>query len=412
MDDLEWAVLDHIDQDEAVEFLRALIQTPSATSGYLGGQPRAEVPPGDCRAIATVCASKLDEARLPYRVLGSHKKLPNLLAQVEGQSMYPCLLFHAHMDTVPAGNPLAWHYDPFSAEVVDGVIYGLGAGDCKGSVAAQFMAAKAIAESGLNTQGTLQLAAVADEEAGGRRGTKWLHDQGDLRSNYVVVGEQTDNRVAVAERSAIWIELAVRGRAAHGALPWMGDNTIVKMARIIQRLEDELAPRLAERSHPYLSQSSMNIGTIQGGIKPNIVPDTCRIQVDRRVFPGESREEVLAEIRYVIDEAATEFNGLDYELHVLMDDTDRPVETDPSSRFVLAMQEAVRDVVGEDREIVGYAQGSDARFFSGDDVPIVIFGPTDPALGHAPNEHIRITELVEAARILALTAIRILGVSD
>lgn len=410
--EIEVAILGKIDEQETVDFLKTLIQRPSFTHRYLGVDWSNDQPLGDCREVAQVCASKLDEARIPYRILAAHENLPNIAATIEGESEKPVLLFHAHMDTVPVGDVLAWKYDPFAGEMVDGVIYGRGAGDCKGSVAAQIMAAKAIVASGVNLGGTLLVAVVADEEAGGRRGTKWLHDCGYLQADFLIVGEQTKNQVAIAERSAVWVELVVHGKAAHGALPWEGDNAIVKMARLICLMQDELVLRLQEKVHAHLPHSSLNIGTIEGGIKPNMVPDVCRIKIDRRILHGESRETVLAEIREVLDEFSRSVEPISYQLNVLMDDSSMPVNTSASDDFVQIMQGAIRDVTGEERELTGYFQGSDARFFSKDGIPIAIFGPTDPVLGHSPNEHISVKELHEAAQILGLTAVRVLGITS
>lgn len=391
----EQEVLAHIDEEETVEFLRELIRTPSPA------------PPGDCRAVARVCAEKLRAAGLAVQVLAVDEALPSVIGTLVGASPAPVLALHAHIDTVPVEDPSRWDHDPFGAELVDGIIYGRGAGDDKASAAAQIMAAKAIAQAGVRLSGTLQVCAAADEEQGGVRGTKWLRDEGYLRPDFLIVGEQTNNHVAVAERSMARFEITVRGVAAHGAMPWEGVNAIVKMARLICHIEDTLGRRLEARVHPFLPHSSMNIGTIEGGLKPNMVPEVCRITIDRRLLPDESPSTAKAEIHDVFDRFAAAVEEIDFDVRLFAQSWPA-VNTDPRSELVQIMQGAIVDQVGAERPITGYNQGSDSRYFATAGIPVVIFGPSDPAVGHAPNEHVAVSALLEATRIYALTALRLL----
>ena len=176
-------------------------------------------------------AAKLAEAGVPVEILARREQQASLLAWLGDPAQAPCLTFHAHIDTVPAGDLQRWSVDPFGGEVRDGVVYGRGAGDDKGSVAAQIMALVALARAGVNLTGCLQLAIVADEESGGLEGTVWLRDLGKLKPDLLVIGEQTDNQVAIAERVACGIDLTVFGKGTHGAMPWAGENAVLKAAR-------------------------------------------------------------------------------------------------------------------------------------------------------------------------------------
>jgi acetylornithine deacetylase/succinyl-diaminopimelate desuccinylase family protein len=314
-------------------------------------------------------------------------------------------MFHAHIDTVPAGDLQRWSVDPFGGEVRDGIVYGRGAGDDKGSVAAQCMAFMALARAGVSLNGCLQLAIVADEESGGLEGTVWLRDLGKLKPDLLVVGEQTDNRVAIAERVACGIDLTVFGKGTHGAMPWAGENAVLKTARALSWLQERLFPVLQARSHPHLPPATLNIGKIQGGIQWNIVPDWCKVEMDRRLLPGETREAAMQEIQAVLDEFARSVEPLRYELFS-QGEVAANVNTPYDHPFVTLANQALTDTAGESRPLTGYVQTSDGRWFAGADLPIIIFGPSDPAVAHAPDEHVSIEQLVEAARFLALLALR------
>jgi succinyl-diaminopimelate desuccinylase len=389
-------VLAYIDQNETVDLLQRLIRTPSPA------------PPGDCRAVAEVCAAELGEAGLAVQVLAVEEFLPNVVGTLPGRSPTPVLALHAHIDTVPVEDPSRWDHDPFGGQLIDGVIYGRGAGDDKSSVAAQIMAVKALAKAGVELDGTVVVCLVADEEQGGIRGTKWLRDEAYLRPDLLIVGEQTNNRVAIAERAMVRFEIVVRGRAAHGAMPWEGLNAIVGMARLVCHLEDTFGPLLEARVHPYLPHSSMNIGTIEGGLKPNMVPEVCRIRIDRRLLPNESPDSAEQEIRDALESLSSQLEGFVYELREFARSWPA-ASTDPKSRLVQVMQGAIVDLAGQEGPLTGYNQGSDSRFFAEAGIPIVIFGPSDPAVGHAPNERVSVGSLLEATQIVALSALRLLS---
>jgi len=389
----EAQVLASIDPGESAALLQNLIRQHS------------DFPPGDTRAAVKIVAAKFAEAGITLEIVAHQEHQPSLLAWLGDPAQAQCLTFHAHIDTVPAGDLQRWSVDPFGGELRDGILYGRGAGDDKGSVAAQIMALVALARAGARLQGCLQLAIVADEESGGVEGTLWLRDLGKLKPDFLVIGEQTDNQVAIAERVACGIDLTVFGKSAHGAMPWAGENAVLKAARALDWLQKDLFPRLQARSRPYLPPATLNIGKIQGGIQWNIVPDYCKVEMDRRLLPGETREAAMQEIRDALDEYARNVEPLNYELFS-QGEVATNVNTPADHPFVVLANQALADVVGEERSLTGYVQTSDGRWFAGDGVPIIIFGPSDPAVAHAPDEHVSIEQLVEAARFLALLALR------
>jgi succinyl-diaminopimelate desuccinylase len=393
---LEAQVLAGIEKEEITHLLQALIRQ------------RSDFPPGDCRGAIQVVVERLNQEKVPYQIFSRQDHQPNLVAYIGHPERKPRLMYHSHIDTVPAGELERWSFDPFSGAVKDGRVYGRGAGDDKASVAAQVMAVLALRRAGLPAGGCLQLAVVSDEETGGLQGTQWLHQQGLLATDALVVGEQTENHLAIAERVACGLDLTVFGRSAHGAMPWAGENAVLKMAKALTWMQDHLFPILEKRRHPYLPPPTLNIGKIYGGIQWNIVPERCTVELDRRLIPGETRESAMEEIGQVLDQYAAQVEPLRYELYS-GGEVAANINTPPDAVFVQAAQEALFDVSGVKRPLTGYFQTSDGRWFARDGIPIIIFGPSDPAVAHAADEHVHQEQLVEASRFLALLAMRWLG---
>jgi len=395
----EKEILDLVEAGEVVELLQELIRQ------------RSDYPPGDCREAINIVARKLEQTGIPFRIFNKQEHQPNLLAELGDDRGAPVLLFHAHIDTVPAGELERWSVDPFAGDIRQGYVYGRGAGDDKGSVAAQVCALLVLRRAGIPLHGSLLLAVVSDEESGGLQGTHWLHEDGLLKADALVVGEQTGNQVAIAERVACGIDLTVLGRSAHGAMPWAGENAVLKTARALTWLQDRLFPDLERRRHPYLPPPTLNVGKIQGGIQWSIVPERCKVEMDRRLIPGETRDLAMQEIRQALDEFAEQVEPLNYELYSA-GEVAANIDTPPDNVFVKVAQRALSDLCGQPRALTGYVQTSDGRWFARDGIPIILFGPSDPAVAHAADEHVSIDQLVEATRFLALVAMRWLGVDE
>ena len=303
LNSFEKEVLDSIDKDEVASFLQAIIQQ------------RSDSPSGDCRKAMAVVSEKLSEEGIIFDIFCRQEQLPNLIASFgNDEGTQSQLMYHAHIDTVSPGELDRWSVDPFGGEIIDGHIYGRGAGDDKGSVASQVMALVALARAKATLSGCLKVVVVSDEELGGSNGTRWLHDQGNLKTEALVVGEQTDNQVAIAERVACGIDITIFGKSAHGAMPWEGENAVLKAARAITYLHDHLFPILEARTHPYLPSPTLCVCKIEGGQQWGVVPERCKIETDRRLIPGETREMAMEEIRKVFDEYAASVEPLNFEL--------------------------------------------------------------------------------------------------
>ena len=308
---------------------------------------------------------------------------------------------------MPTGQESAWIHPPFAAELIDGRIYGRGAGDDKGSVTAQVMAALALVRSGVELRGRLVVNEVADEETNGTVGARFVVEGGHVRPDFVIVGEQTLNRVCVGEKGMAGVEIAVSGRTAHGALPWEGANAIEGMARVIVALQRDLWPALEGRTHPFFHHSSGSVNMINGGVKNNVVPDRTRVFLDRRLVPGEDPTQSMAEIEEIAQGAVAGALGVTVEVRPATEM--RPATmTDPASPVVQAMLAANR-YLGLSTESTGFSMASDGRFFAAAGYPTIIYGPGDPRLAHVPDEWIGVDEVLEATRAYALAALALIG---
>lgn len=394
---LEENVLKAIDQDEVVSFHQSLVRIASVN------------PPGDVREANQVCDTTLAEAGFDTTSIGDLDEMPNLIATF-GDPSGQTLCFNAHLDVVPTGERSAWSHDPFGAEIVDGRIYGRGAGDDKASVTAQVMAGLAIARSGIPLQGKLVVNEVADEETGGLHGAGFVVAGGHIKPDWVIVGEQTLNRVAVGEKGGAGTEVIVHGRTAHGALPWEGANAIEAMAEIIVALRRELWPQLETRTHEFFHHSSASINLMEGGVKANVVPDRASFYVDRRTVPGETPEECRAEILQIAEKAIADVNGITVEIKAPYPGR----ESSPTSvddPLVQAMIGA-NERLGLSTEPTGFSMGTDGRFFVDAGYPTIIYGPGDPKLAHIPDEWVGVDEIMDATRAYAVAATRLIGTYD
>lgn len=291
---------------------------------------------------------------------------------------------------------LAPHLDTVSADAAqfrpvqrNGRLYGRGACDTKGSVAAMFTALTAVARSARRPAHTeIVFAGLVDEEDG-QRGSRALVASG-LVADLAIVGEPTGLKVVTAHKGSLWLGLATHGRAAHGARPGLGRNAILTMARVVALLETEYASALRCRPHPVLGPATVSVGTIAGGVQPNIVPDRCEIRVDRRTLPGETAAGVIREMQ-----ACLRLHGLQAAIANLKELPCDPLETDPT----LPLVRQFMDCAGQ-RRPAGVDYFCDAAVLSAGGIPSVVFGPGDIAQAHTADEWIALDQLQRATGLL------------
>jgi acetylornithine deacetylase/succinyl-diaminopimelate desuccinylase-like protein len=287
------------------------------------------------------------------------------------------------MDTVNGSD------EQFIPRRIGGKIFGRGACDTKGSVAAMLSTMCEMARNGRRTSGTeIVFAGLVDEEAA-QAGSRALAASG-LKADLAIVGEPTKLQVVTAHKGSLWLELETRGKAAHGARPELGHNAVHDMARVVDVLETEYATRLKPRRHRLLGCATVSVGVIAGGTQPNIVPDHCTIQIDRRTLPGETEAGVRREILALLRRRKLTA-GIKRNIAVACP----ALETDPGIPLVMRFLRGAGQ-----RKPAGVDFFCDAVVLSEGGIPSVVFGPGDIALAHTTNEWIHISSLEKAKRML------------
>jgi succinyl-diaminopimelate desuccinylase len=390
--DLRKLVTDHVDPDEAVAVLQALVRAPS------------ENPPGDEREVARVTEELLAARGLVAEFV---EPQPGRVSTIStwGSGTAKTLLFNGHYDVVPVGDPSAWPYGPFSGDIADGKLYGRGSTDMKSGIAACIAAVSALQRAGVEPDGRIVMHFVADEEALGTHGTRYLVDAGYCKgATEALVGEPTAMHLVPAERGAVWLRVTTEGISAHGSTPQLGTNAIEHMADVVK----ELSTMRFRKLHDMLGAPTINIGTIHGGSKVNMVPDFCEIWIDRRTIPGETNDEIVAEFESVLDKLRQ--HNPDLKVRSVIDDFAEASQTPDGTELVGLIEEA-RDTFGIEGSEVGYAGATDARFLINQGkIPSIVFGPGDPLLAHTVGEYVEIDQLVDATRAYTYAFARFLGV--
>ena len=385
MSDNERAIADSLHA-----LLAELIAIPSVT------------PPGDTQAICEAAGEHFKAAGYEVSMPMRTPPIANLVARLGEGS--PCVVFNSHIDTVGTSDRAAWRTDPFAATLEKGCIYGLGANNCKGSAAVHLWLVAEIARRGGPKLGSVVFVLAGDEERLGSEGTAYLREEGLIEPDALVLGSPTENQIIVEERGILWVEIETAGRAAHGGDPPAGDNAILRMMRLLERLQSELAPRLATRRRGE-KVSTMNIGTIHAGENPNVVPDHCTLLIDRRLLPEESVDTAFAEIESLVAGAGEPRGTCTVRRLVGTNGFSAPLDGPHVSALVAAIEERL----GKPPAVLNALAASDGRFFARDGIEIVNFGPGDGAVSHAANEFIPLAEMVDAALILRAFIERTLG---
>jgi succinyl-diaminopimelate desuccinylase len=362
----------------------------------------SENPPGRELEAARLVTAYCEDLGLTTTAHECEPDRPSIVARWEGDPG-PTVGYCSHIDVVPAGDHSLWEHPPFAAAVLDGRMHGRGTADAKGPIAAALEAVAMLREAGFRPQGTLELELVSDEETMGFKGAGYLVEQKIISPDVAVVGEPTSLRVVHAQRGATWWRIRTRGVAGHGSAPERGVNAIRHMAELVLQLE-ETVPDVV---HPILGGPSINVGTIQGGAKINIVPASCVIEVDRRTIPGESADDVRGQIEEAIERARRRFPDL--EAHVELAFFSRPFEVPTDAAIVAAVAGAVSEVIGRDADLIGFRGASDARFLFEAGAEVVVCGPGDIGLAHTARESLDLDELERAAVAYALAFARLLS---
>ncbi len=370
-----------------IELLQDLIRIPSPN------------PPGDTIAIADYIANAMTMAGCTVITPAPEAKpeAVNVLATVGSGD--PVIMLHAHIDTVPVAATEAekWSTDPYDPVIKNGKLYGKGSIDDKAPLASMMIVLQEAAARAADLKGTLMLVAAAEEEVGGRLGTRWLADAGHLPTcDFIVVGEQTANKVAVAHKGVMRATLETRGKSVHATNPDRGVNAITAMAKIALAL-DAYHRELSQRVHPIVGVPTCKVGVIEGGSTANAVPDRCTIKIDRRMIPREKPEDVQQELREIV--AGVDVGDASAEITDFLFSSwfDSTTESGLAKTFMGCVAEVLDDNPGP----VGYLPGSDAKHLM-DNVrgEMIIFGPGTYEVAHAFDEHVTLEDYEATTEIL------------
>lgn len=359
---------------------------------------------GEAEAVACI-ATLLRREGVPHRVQEVRPGRPNLVVEL-GDDRGPRLWFNGHLDTVPIGNRLTWMHEPFGGDVHDGHLYGRGASDCKGGVAAMIYAAIGLHRARVPLHGSLCLSAVMGDEEGWI-GIRHLLDAGMRADAFVSTQWSTAGQIAVAYRGLCWMEVTTSGRIAHGSRPGDGINAVEQMV-------DTVLPALRALRLPSMSSTSVtipgpevNLSTISGGYAANIVPDVCRATLDYRLAAGQSSDAVVQAVDLALEALRESRPSLTVERKVLLQS--EPLFTDPACDLVQRLGHAVATVTGSAAQYFGKTGTSDANLVHERlRIPAVAYGPGNGS-GHGPDEHVALSDLEQVTRVYATFAADMLG---
>ena len=379
-------------QSELVSILSDLIALPSP------------YPPGTPVEICAYTAKRLKKAGYKVEIATHKKGVDNVVARMKGKAKGPVIAFNAHVDTVGVGERANWKSDPYKALVKGGLVYGLGAGNCKGSMAVQIWIAEEIARRGGPASGELIFTFVADEENLGPEGMEYLRKSGKVRPDALILGAQTENNLIVAERGVMWARITTKGRAAHAGNPAAGDNAILRMMRLVGALSSYYDKALADRVSGAM-KSTVNIGMFHGGHNTNVVPSACTVEIDRRLLPNEKVKDAFKELKQVVDGVGEKKSMYGVEFLTGTNGFFAPENGAAVGAFEAAVKAHSRRKV----KFLNATGVSDGRYYADDGIEIINFGPGSGAQGHAANESVPISEMVDAAHIQLDVVKRLLG---
>lgn len=316
---------------------------------------------------------------------------PNIMARLPGRDPSRRVLFEVHTDTVSVADMTI---PPFTPEIRDGLLYGRGACDVKGGLAAMMHAVREIHESGETPPCEVIFAATVDEEHHYRGVLRLLESlKGGPLPEAAIVAEPTVLRLVRANKGAFRWKIATKGKSAHSSKPHLGVNAIVAMTKVIAALvEDE--KRLALIDHPLVGPPTCSIGLIEGGRQINFVPEDCRITIDRRMIPGETGDQVLAEAEALMDRVRAENPGIQIE-QIAPPRRDAAMET-PESAAVVQTGMRVLESMGLDPEPGGVPYGCDGTKLSRAGIPCIIFAPGSIDQAHGAVEYVAIDQVEKA----------------
>ncbi|MGQ9679413.1 MAG: M20 family metallopeptidase [Candidatus Bathyarchaeia archaeon] len=343
-------------------------------------------------------------------------RLNDVMGTIKGSGGGRSLLLNGHLDHVPPGEML----DPYSGKILDGsifgvsgkVVYGRGASDMKGALAAMIMAGAILKDLGLDLKGDFKIAAVVQEEVGGV-GTIATIEESQFLGDLVIVGEATNMNLSLGHRGGAGTSIVVRGVSSHASAPERGVNALYKALDIILKIKDDLIPRLPE--HPIFGKTTLAVTRIE--VKPNtsnVIPEECRFYIDCRNGPDYPAERLKDEIEAII--RSLKENDQDLEAIVLPSNILKGVRsftgfyTNPADQpIVREVKETLNAILGREVKETVWRFATDGRFYHYLGYPVLGFGPCEERFAHTNQDHIRIEEYLDSIKVYTSLACKICG---
>lgn len=370
---------------ELIELAKKLIAVP----GY------SELPEKETE-VAKVLYTELVDMGLPAE-LRDHAGRYNVVCEYDSGIVGPKVVLCTHLDTVP---PYEMQ-DAFVGHIKEGKLYGRGAVDVKDILAVMAFTMKRFFSERPSICGKIQFIAVADEESGsyGMRSEIQHGYDADL----TIVGEPTDLQLGIAHKGVTWLEIGFNGKSAHGSVPEKGHNAIYDANKFVWSVQKEIIPKLTKNPHPILGCASINVGRMDGGTRPTIVPEYCKVQIDRRLIPGETAAQALAELEVLLARMKQEDDAVDYYTKILLGEEKKPFPPLDSTKYediIDILRCAIRKVTGNNPECIALPFWTDAAlpgYFT--KKPAVVIGPGNIEQAHSNNEYVELTQLETAVEL-------------
>jgi acetylornithine deacetylase len=381
-----------IDRDYTLATLARLVQINSINPTLAPGAP------GEAE-IASFIADSLRGCGLNAEILEPAPGRTSVVGRLAGTGGGRSLMLNAHCDTVDVPGMA----EPFSGAIRDGKLYGRGAYDMKGSLAACMAAAKAIKDANAALRGDVIVAAVADEEYGSLGTSDMI---GRVKVDGAIVTEPTALEVCLAHKGYLWIRVEVTGRAAHGSKFQFGIDANMKMGLFLARLSELERDLRARPPHPLVGPPSLHAAMLHGGAGLSTYAPSCTLQIERRTVPGETEEQAIAEIQAIVDVLAAQ--DPDFRATVRPFFVRDPFEVSPEAAIVKALDRAAAKVRGVEPAHIGDTPWMDSALLQTAGVETVVCGAAG-AGAHSDVEWVDVESVVQLAEILAECAVDYCG---
>jgi len=394
------------DREEILDFLSRFIRAKSPN------------PPGDTRDAADYVCSFLDQKSIPYQIIVPRTEMPNIVSSFDGRVPGRHLVLNGHMDVFPVGDASKWNHDPWGGEIVEGKIYGRGAADMKAGTTATIFTIIYLHRLRKELNGRLTLTCVSDEETFGPWGARYLMEHHpEVHGDCCLNGEPSSPyTIRIGEKGLLWIAFTIETRGAHGAYPHVTASANKIAGRLMAELEtlssikpstpanlaaalagetETIDKALGQGAAEILNKVTVNIGTIDGGVKVNMIPGKCVMECDIRLPVNLDKETVLAELNRICDN----YSGLSY----LVINHTPPSFCDPDNSMLHCLQSNTKEIIGIDPKPIVSLGGTDARLWRHKGIPAFVYGPFPRNMG-AADEYVEVEEFLNILKIHLLSS--------